>query len=108
MWYNSDMSRKIALLTLLLLLLVGCTSPTLRVATHLNHREFYYNRYIDECVTKAGPDYCAAFQVEVNTYKALIVEAEAADARGGKYPLQLKALKDQLKKVENARRVRSN
>lgn len=103
------MSRKLILIVAVVVIaLTGCASPALTVATHLNNREFYYNRYIDECVTNAGPDYCKVLQAEVNQYKALIVEAEAANARGGKYPLQLKALKEQQKKVEDARRSRSN
>lgn len=82
---------------------VGCTRPAAVIATHVNNREFYYNRYIDECVTVKGPETCEAFQGSINQYKAAVIEAEAANARGGKLPLQLKALKESLKKVEHVR-----
>lgn len=108
MWYNHPMSRKLILVLLVAATLSGCTGPALKIATHVNNREYYYNRYIDACVTQVGPDYCSVLQLEINKYKAFIVEAEAANARGGKYPLQLKALKSQLKKVEDAGRGRSN
>jgi hypothetical protein len=70
---------------------------------HVNNHAYYYNRYIDECVTVKGPETCKVFQLEVNRYKGVITEAEAANARGGKYPLQLKELKAQEKKVKDAR-----
>jgi hypothetical protein len=97
------MSRRIITALVAVFMLTGCTSSTLKVSEHLNNREFYYNRYIEECVSVAGPPSCETFQKEVNRYKVVIVEAEAADKRGGKYPLQLKELKLQLKKVSNAR-----
>ena len=102
MVYNMPMRRLLVLVSLCLIA-IGCTRPAAIVAAHVNNHAFYYNRYIDECVTVKGPPSCEVFYVEVNRYKAVIVEADAANVRGGKYPLQLKELKTQLKKVENAR-----
>lgn len=93
----------IILSSLAVVLLAGCTRPAAVVATHLNNREYYYNRYIEECVVVKGPPACDDFHKAVNRYKELVVEADAANQRGGKYPLQLKELKDQLKKVKRAR-----
>ena len=102
MVYNMPM-RRILILVAIAAVMIGCSRPAVKIATHLNNREFYYNRYIEECVEVKGPPACTEFQATVNAYKTAIVEAEAANARGGKLPLQLKALEDALKKVENAR-----
>lgn len=102
MVYNTVMRRPL-IVAILATIAAGCSRPAVVIATHLNNREFYYNRYVDECVVVKGPEECLAFQAAVNEYKASVVEAEAANARGGKLPLQLKALKDALRKVENAR-----
>lgn len=83
--------------------MVGCSRPSVVIATHLNNREFYYNRYLEECVVVKGPETCEAFQVAVNEYKGAVIEAEAATARGGKLPLQMDWMKLKLKKVKNAR-----
>ena len=101
MVYNTQMRR--LLMVVLCLWMVGCTRPSVVIATHLNNREFYYNRYLEECVVAKGPDTCAEFQVSVNEYKTAIIEAEAASARGGTFPLQMDWMKLKLKKVKNAR-----
>lgn len=101
MVYNTLMRR--ILMVAAVVAAVGCTRPAARIATHLNNREFYYNRYIEECVVVKGPETCIDFQASVNQYKTAVIEAEAANARGGKFPLQLDALKASLKKVEHAR-----
>lgn len=88
--------------------LSGCATSASKVLEHVNNREYYFNRYIEECVQVKGPDTCEAFQKEVNRYKEVVLEAEAANARGGKYPLQLKELKLQQKKVKDARGSRGN
>ena len=102
MVYNMPMKRVLMVLVIAAVA-GGCARPAVKIATHLNNREFYYNRYIEECVVLKGPETCGDFQIAVNQYKAAVIEAEAANARGGKLPLQLEALKDALKKVENAR-----
>lgn len=101
MVYNTQMRR--VMLVLLVVFLAGCSRPAVTIATHLNNREFYYNRYLEECVVAKGPETCEAFQRLVNEYKTAVIEAEAAQARGGRFPLQLKALEDSLKKVKSAR-----
>ena len=101
MVYNMTMRR--ILLVIIMVASASCASPATTIATHLNHREFYYNRYLEECVVLKGPETCIEFQAAINRYKESVMEAEAANARGGKLPLQLKALKENLKKVEHAR-----
>lgn len=102
MVYNIGV-RRILVLAVALSALSGCVRPAAVVATHLNNREYYYNRYVEECVLIKGSASCIEYQKAVNRYKDLITEAEAANARGGKYPLQLKELKSQLKKVQDVR-----
>jgi hypothetical protein len=90
----------------IVLILTGCSAPPIRVATHVNNREFYYARYIEECVEISqpiAPPGCAAFRIEVNRYKRVIEEAYQANERGGKYPLQLKEMAKQLERVKRAR-----
>ena len=101
--YNMGVRKRFAIAALVAIFALGCTRPAARVATHLNNREFYYNRYVEECVAVKGPVSCDEYQKAVNRYRELIIEADAANQRGGKYPLQLKELDNQLKKVKSAR-----
>lgn len=85
----------------LALLVVGCTSDINRVKTSLNDYTYYANRFEEKC-----PSYDSAICTELKAqadglkkWNKAIHEAQEAVSRGGKLPLQLKALKTIEKEV---------
>lgn len=88
------------------LLLAACVTPSQAILTHANSYAFYLNDYETICVDNIQFDKCDAYYAAVVDYKKKLVAAAEAKQRGGKFKLQLNALKEAKAKAEaiNGRR----
>lgn len=85
----------IALGVAALLAASGCTSPGVKIATLVNVREYHAARYTESCRVEPFPSWCKPKYDQLQVCRKAIEEAGAAFARGGKFPLQMKAAKKQ-------------
>lgn len=79
-------------LAVALVLVTGCVSPADRVLASVNAYHFWVGEYEATCAGK-GTEACRKWEADLRAHKARLEAAEAAIRRGGKLPLQLKAMK---------------
>lgn len=79
-------------LAVALVLVTGCASPAERVLTSVNAYHYWLGEYETTCAGK-GTEACRAWETDLRSHKARLEAAEAAIKRGGKLPLQLKAMR---------------
>ena len=74
----------------------GCASPARRVLTSVNAYHNWLGEYEARCGASApapAPADCSSWYSDLRAHKARLEAAEAAIKRGGKLPLQLRAMK---------------
>lgn len=91
--------RRYALVAMLPVLGMGCTSSTTQVATHQNGYDYREARMEEACLVPVKPAECAPAIVELDAYLKHLHEANVALGHGGGMPLQLGALKADAQKV---------
>lgn len=89
----------IALGVAALLAASGCSSPGVQIATLVNTREYHAARYTEACRVEPFPSWCKPKYDQLQVCHHAIEEAGAAFARGGKFPLQMKAARKACSKL---------
>lgn len=79
-------------LAVALVLVTGCVSPAERVLASVNAYHYWIGEYEKTCGGAARPE-CKTWHAALVEHKARFVAAEEAMGRGGKFPLQMKAMK---------------
>ena len=95
----------IIILSLCLTGLTACTSATTQVQNSVNAYYYYTTRFEEVCPTydsKDCPQYKPAATL-LQKWEKQLKDAKDAVNRGGKLPLQLKALKDTEHKVRDTK-----
>jgi hypothetical protein len=92
-------SAKPAVLVLAVAACLGCSNPGKQVLTQANAYAYYEDRYEAACLVPPAPSHCAATWKRLGAFKHDLNLASVAAARGGKYPLQLKALASHAKEL---------
>ncbi len=94
--------KRLLISAILALSITGCANPISQIKTSINSYNYYASRFEEKC-----PSYDSAACPDVKDQAAVlqswnkaIKEAQKATEVGGKYPLQLKALKDIEKKAK--------
>jgi len=80
-------------------LATGCSSPGVEIATLVNVREYHAARYTEACRVEPYPDWCKPKYDAIQACRTTIEEAGKAFARGGKFPLQMKAARKACSKL---------
>jgi hypothetical protein len=78
---------------------VACSNPGKQVLTQANAYAYYEDRYEAACLVPPAPSHCAASWKRLVAFKHDLTLASEAAKRGGKYPLQLKALASHAKEL---------
>lgn len=72
----------------------GCVTPAVRVLTSVNAYHFNRGEYETRCAPlDPAPPECRQWYADLVEHKRRFTAAQEAIARGGKLPLQLKAMK---------------
>ena len=82
-------------------LLAGCTSPARQILTSANGYHYYHARYQEACPSRSAPaDLCSSWYAGLSRWHKRLNEANDALQRGGKLPLQLRAVKKSEKEAK--------
>lgn len=81
----------------MLTVLTSCTTPVAQIKNSANDYWYYDTRFQERCPSMDSQTVCTELKEEaklLQTWNSDLKENAAAAERGGKFPLQLKKLKD--------------
>ena len=81
--------------------MAGCASPAKQILTSANGYHYYHARYQEACPSRSAPaDLCSSWYAGLSRWHKRLNEANDALQRGGKLPLQLRAVKKSEKEAK--------